>query len=116
MREVDPTGRLAHEPGAKLDAGKPRAALVLGDFARALTAVAEVGTFGANKYTERGWVAVPRGQARYADAMWRHLLADAAEGKTDSDSGLPHLAHAAWCMLALLEMRLRGIGGDDQPE
>lgn len=36
MPEHDPTGRSAHEPGAKLDAGKPRCGLVLGGFSRAL--------------------------------------------------------------------------------
>ena len=51
MTENDPTGRGAHEPGAKLDAGKPLAG-VLSDFSLALIAVAEVGTFGAKNIQE----------------------------------------------------------------
>lgn len=35
MTELDPHGTPPNEPGAKLDAGKTRAGLVLGGFARA---------------------------------------------------------------------------------
>lgn len=54
--ESDPAGRSPHQPGAKLDAGKLRADLMLDGFPRALTAVAEVATYGATKYTPHGWV------------------------------------------------------------
>jgi hypothetical protein len=105
--EKDPNGVNAHAPGAKLDAGKPRVGLVLGEFSRALEAVSAVGTFGANKYTPRGWVEVPNGEERYADALWRHLLADCRGEELDEQSGLAHLAHAAWNALAVLELGLR---------
>lgn len=35
-----------HEPGAKLDQGKPRIGLVLNDFAHALVEISKVGTMG----------------------------------------------------------------------
>jgi len=108
--ERDPNGLAPGMPGAKLDAGKPRAGLVLGDFSRALRAVAEVGTHGAVKYSARGWLAVPDGEGRYTDALYRHLLADASGDALDVDSGLQHLAHAAWNLLAVLELRLRSQG------
>jgi len=104
--ELDPTGRSPHTPGAKLDAGKVRAGLVNRGFARALLAVGEVGTFGAQKYTPHGWVEVPDGEARYTDALHRHLLQGALEDH-DPDSGLLHAAHAAWNALAVLELMLR---------
>ena len=103
--EADPTGRDPHQPGAKLDAGKPLAG-TLADFGQALLAVAEVSTFGARKYTRGGWLAVPDGQARYTDAMWRHLLKEGTEA-ADPDSGLSHAAHAAWNALARLELAIR---------
>lgn len=103
--ESDPTGRSANQPGAKLDAGKIYAG-ILDDFALALMAVAEVGTFGANKYTRGGWQSVPNGDVRYRDAMWRHLLKERHE-EFDADSGLRHVAHRAWNALAELELRLR---------
>lgn len=105
-KELDPTGRDAHAPGAKLDAGKNRLGLVLGGFARALQEVGKVGTFGANKYTADGWRSVPNGQARYTDAMFRHLLKESEGEANDPDSELKHAAHAAWNALARLELAL----------
>lgn len=100
--ESDPSGKSSHEPGAKLDSGKLRAGLVLRGFSNALKAVAEVGTFGANKYTDDGWRSVENGRKRYEDALWRHLL---ARGR-DEQSGLPHSWHALWNMMALIELGL----------
>ena len=57
---------------------------VLKDFSLALLAVAEVGTFGANKYTRGGWQSVPNGIERYEDAFWRHLLQERHD-PTDTD-------------------------------
>ena len=103
--EIDPNGVDQHAPGAKLDSGKILAG-VLGDFSRALMAVAEVGTFGAKKYTRGGWQQVKNGFVRYTDALWRHLLKENIE-PVDKDSGLPHEAHLAWNALARLELKLR---------
>jgi len=109
--EYDPTGIEASTPGAKLDAGKNRLGLVLGDFALALQAVGEVGTKGAAKYSDHGWLSVPNGEARYADAMLRHHFAEAAGEKHDAQWGLLHAAHRAWNALALLELELRKSKG-----
>jgi hypothetical protein len=105
--ELDPNGKDAHEPGAKLDHGKPRVGLVLGDFAKALLEVAKVGTYGANKYTDHGWLSVPNGVERYTDALGRHLLYEASGELRDKDTGLMHAAHAAWNALARLELMLK---------
>jgi len=105
MIESDPHNRPLNTPGAKADAGKVRPALVLGGFARAVLAVSEVATYGASKYTEDGWRSVPRALARYRDAGDRHRLAGELED-TDPESGLLHLAHEAWNVLALLEITL----------
>lgn len=107
VQDTDPTGRSAHEPGAKLDAGKPRTSLVLGDFAHALNEVVKVGTFGANKYTDHGWLSVPNGIQRYDDALLRHWIEARSGNDVDPDSGLLHLAHVAWNALAVLELEIR---------
>lgn len=104
--ESDPHGKDQHETGAKLDAGKPRLGLVLGAFANALVEVGKVGTYGANKYTDNGWLDVPNGKARYTDALLRHILAETDESH-DPDTNLHHAAHAAWNALARLELILR---------
>lgn len=105
--ETDPYGTDAHAPGAKLDAGKPRCALVLGDFARALRAVSEVGTYGAIKYTEHGWLEVPQGIERYDDAAIRHWLDEKIEGFIDPETELIRTSQMAWNCLARLELLLR---------
>lgn len=105
--ERDPNGVDAHSPGAKLDAGKVRPSLVIEGMARALWAVAEVATFGAAKYTPGGWVLVPNGQERYADAGYRHTLRRAMGEENDPDSTLAHLKHEAWNALAKLDLHLR---------
>ena len=107
QKESDPHGRNPHEPGAKLDAGKPRPALVLGAFARALLEVSKVGTYGAEKYTENGWLSVPNGQSRYDDAKMRHWLYEKCGIPVDPDTQLDHAAHEAWNALARLELLLR---------
>ncbi len=104
--EQDPNGTDPHAPGAKLDAGKVMAGQILGQFPRALLGVAEVGTFGAKKYTMGGWLKVPNAIARYADAGIRHWLARLRGEELDPDSKLSHLKHQAWNILAELELTL----------
>jgi len=106
--EADPHGKTAHEPGAKLDAGKIcvfRGAI--GYFPRAIEQVAAVSTFGARKYAWKGWESVPDGVDRYSDAMGRHLIEEGGGEVYDRDSGLLIAAHTAWNALARLELMLK---------
>ncbi len=106
--ERDPHGKKQHEPGAKLDAGKPpvlRGALHY--FPRSLEYIAKISEVGARKYTWKGWEDVPDGVNRYGDAMIRHVLAESIDGPTDGQTGLLHAGHAAWNALARLELMLK---------
>lgn len=105
--ESDPNGKRPNDPGAKLDAGKNRMGLVLFGFARALQEVGKVGTYGAIKYTDNGWMDVPDGERRYTDALLRHLMQEASGETKDPDTELHHAAHAAWNALARLDLMLR---------
>lgn len=105
--ETDPNGKALNEKGAKGDAGKVRPSLVLGGFARALLEVSKIGTYGAVKYTDNGWMEVPNGEARYDDAGLRHWLYEKAGQKLDADTQLLHAAHEAWNKLARLDLMLR---------
>lgn len=105
--ESDPNGRKPNEAGTKLDAGKNRLGLVLCGFARALQEVGAVGTYGANKYTDNGWMEVPDGERRYTDAMLRHLMREATGEKRDKDTNILHAAHCCWNALARLDLMLR---------
>lgn len=107
MTESDPTGKDPHTPGAKLDAGKNRLSLVFDGFAHALEEVGRVGTYGAQKYSDHGWVSVTNGVDRYTDAMYRHLLKEAMGVPFDPATDLLHAAHTAWNALARLELMVR---------
>lgn len=97
--------------GLKMDQGKPMVGLLVHDFAEALLKVAEVTTYGALKYAPSNWKQVPKRRQRYNDALFRHLLSAETGEVTDQESGLPHLAHAAWNLLALLQMQLTESAG-----
>lgn len=105
--ELDPDGKSPNEKGAKLDAGKNRLSLIMFGFALALEEVGKVGTYGANKYTEDGWMSVNNGRKRYTDAMFRHLLREGSGEERDPDTELYHAAHTAWNALARLELTIR---------
>lgn len=105
--ELDPNGLDQHQSGAKLDAGKPRCGLVLGDFHSALLEVSKVGTYGADKYTESGWKDVPNGISRYEDAMLRHWLEYKDGNFVDEETGLLHLAQMCWNGLAMLQLHFK---------
>jgi hypothetical protein len=107
VAEEDPNGINQHDPGAKLDKGKNRVALVLSGFSNAIEEVSKVGTYGAEKYSPNGWEKVDNGLERYDNAMLRHWLAEKRGEESDPDTELLHAAHAAWNSLAYLELKLR---------
>lgn len=93
--------------GLKFDGGKARVDLLVDGVPNALTGVAEVLTFGAQKYETHSWQQVEGGPERYKAAMLRHLLAHSKGELVDPESGLPHLAHLACNALFILELEYR---------
>lgn len=81
----------------KHDHGKPRVSLIPSSFT---LGVAEVLTFGAQKYRVHNW-RTGMSYSRLIDATFRHLLAFQEGEDLDSESGLSHVHHAA-CNLAFL--------------
>lgn len=77
-------------PGPKYDEGKLQYSLIPPIATKAL---AEVLTFGANKYAPNSWQNVPDAERRYLDALMRHLEAYRTGEETDPESGLSHLSH-----------------------
>jgi hypothetical protein len=75
--------------------------------------VAKVGGFGASKYARYNYARGYKWSLSY-DALQRHLNAWWAGEDDDSESGLSHLAHAAWHCLALLTFIMRKKGTDDR--
>ena len=97
----------------KHDAGKPRYDLIAPSL---LEEVAKVLEFGARKYNDRNWERPGFNYGRpFASAM-RHLWAWWGGQDNDPESGFSHLAHAASCIMMLLEYSKSGAGRDDRPK
>jgi len=98
--------------GKKHDTGKLKVGMVFSYFSKALLAVAGVGTYGNEKYGysfwDDNWNRVENCRERYFDALLRHLLAHIGGQELDEESGHSHLSHAAWNILALLELEQKG--------
>lgn len=100
-----------HEPGAKLDKGKPRVAMWMRTVPNAIWEVSRLATMGAEKYTPYGCLEVQEGTERYPDAMMRHFIKDAANRKSlDKEMKVMHLTSAAWNAMMTLELELREDG------
>lgn len=80
---------------------------------RSLMEVAKVAGFGGEKYERYNFVKGYRWSLSY-DALQRHLNAWWAGDDNDEESGLSHLAHAAWHCLALMTFQRHGRGTDDR--
>jgi hypothetical protein len=88
----------------KYDAGKPRYELIP---ASSMRAMADVLTFGAQKYSDNNWQQVDE-PMRYVGALYRHLEAWRQGEVADPESGLPHLHHAITNLAFLIELDLTG--------
>jgi hypothetical protein len=99
---------VASGEGVKHDADKLRFDLIPPD---AMTAIAAVLTYGAVKYADRNW---EKGmdRARLRAAAERHRIADLMGEERDDETGLPHKAHEACCILMELALFLRNVGTD----
>lgn len=94
----------------KFDAGKARYDLIP---AFALEEIAHVLAHGASKYGDDNWRNDPE-WSRYFAASMRHMWAYWAGEDLDPESKRHHLAHAACCILFLLECACSDIGTDDR--
>lgn len=85
----------------KMAENKPRLSLVPYEAKAALAAVYE---YGAQKYYRDSWRSITPDQAKefMSDAAERHLSKHNSGEIVDPESGLPHLAQAAWNCLTLL--------------
>lgn len=80
----------------------------------ALIELAKVAGYGGKKYAQYNYIKGMPYSWSY-NALQRHLMAYWSGEDIDPESGLPHLAHAAWHCLALLSYLERGTGTDDRP-
>jgi len=92
--------------GRKDDGGKSEFSLLPW---KAVQRVTKVLMYGAKKYAPDNWRHVPNARKRYFDAALRHIIAWHGGEINDPESGLPHLAHAACCVLFLLELETQDL-------
>jgi len=99
------------ELGDRYNEGKPMMSLVP---PIAMTEVAKVLTYGAQKYAKNNWLK-GRPHMEFIDSMERHV----AEWKKcidiDPESGLHHISHAACNLMMLLELIALRPDLDDRP-
>lgn len=79
----------------------------------ALLRVAEVAGFGTKKYARLNYLKGFDWSLAY-DALQRHTHEFWAGREIDEESGLPHMAHAAWQAMCLLSFMERKLGADDR--
>lgn len=86
--------------GTKFDAGKPRMDLL---DPYAIEQLAQVLTFGAEKYAPHNW---RKGISfsRLIAAALRHIMAFQRGEDNDPETGLPHCAHAMCCMMFIVAL------------
>ena len=96
--------------GTKYDTEKPRMELLDPEF---LVGVAQVMTFGAQKYEAHNW---RKGIAfsRLIAAALRHLMAIMIGKNADTESGLPHVYHLGCCIMFLSWMMVHRPDLDDR--
>jgi hypothetical protein len=82
----------------------------------ALLQVARVMELGASKYGPFNWRDKKVSWSAYYSAALRHLFAALDGEKADTESGMPHEAHAAACMAILLDAMATGNLVDDRPK
>lgn len=78
-----------------------------------MEAIAEILTFGANKYADNNWRKGFKWSRVYG-ALLRHMFAWWRGEKCDPETGKSHLAHAGCCIMFLLEHEQRKLGEDDR--
>lgn len=109
------TGGKLGEVAGRSNSGKPILHTIDPDF---ILGIARVSAFGAQKYHMRNFLMAPgmTWSTTYESAL-RHLFAWWGGEGTDEESGMPHLLHASWNLMALYTYSHRGqyAPGDDRP-
>lgn len=80
----------------------------------AMEELAKVYTYGTIKYDDDNWWKGLKWKKDVLGCIFRHVWKWVRGEKYDDESGLHHLAHAAWNCFTLMEYELNGIGVDDR--
>jgi hypothetical protein len=98
------------ETGCKDDQDKFRPSLILQDMLPAVIELIGLAEFGASKYAPKSWLTVANAEARYMEALQRHLMSELKQpGSLDDESKTPHLIAIAWNAMAVYCLRCMKI-------
>lgn len=100
---VNPNETRFSDGDIKADYGKARWDLVP---ITALEGIADIFTYGAGKYNDNNWLKSEHPERYYAAAM-RHLTEVRKGHWLDPESGLPHIDHAAVCVIMYRELLIK---------
>ena len=78
--------------------GKVRLDLVEPEF---IVGIGEVLTFGAEKYSDKGWKDIENKHDENYASLMRHIMAWRMGEQNDNESGKSHLLHAAYNLMFL---------------
>lgn len=111
MRSEDEEKQMGQETAGRFSEGKIRYDLVA---PWALEQIARVYTYGTIKYDDDNWWKGLKWKKDVFGCILRHVWKWFRGEINDDESGLHHLAHAAWNCMALMEYERNGLGIDDR--
>jgi len=111
VRKEEEEKQMGQEIAGRFSAGKMRHDLIA---AWPLEQLAGVYTYGAQKYDDDNWRKGLKWKKDTFACILRHVWKWFRGERFDNESGLHHLAHAAWNCFALMEYERNGIGIDDR--
>jgi hypothetical protein len=111
VRNEEEENQLGKREAGRFSEGKIRYDLVA---PFAMEQIAKVYTYGTIKYDDDNWWKGLSWKKNVLGCIFRHVWAWVRGEKWDPESGLHHLAHAAWNCMTLIEYEKHGIGRDDR--
>lgn len=110
-RSEEEEKQMGKKNAARFNSGKIRYDLIP---PYALEQVARIYTFGSLKYSDNNWWKGFKWRKDTFGCILRHIYKWVRGESIDPESGVHHLAHAAWNCFALIEFEKNDIGIDDR--
>jgi hypothetical protein len=111
IRNKEEEDQMGQETAGRFSAGKIRHDLLP---PWSIDQIAQVYTYGTIKYDDDNWWKGLKWKKDVFGCILRHIWKWFRGEVNDDESGLHHLAHAAWNCIALMEYERNGIGIDDR--
>jgi len=111
VRSEDEEQQMGQETAGRFSEGKIRHDLIA---PWALDQIAKVYTYGTIKYDDDNWWKGMKWKKAVFGCILRHVWKWFRGEQNDDESGLHHLAHAAWNCMTLMEYERNRLGIDDR--